>query len=254
MNYYEHHLGDYIRDTAHLSLAEDGAYRRLLDVYYAREQPFSICEKSIFRLVRANNRHEQLAVLAVLREFFVKDGDCYRNHRCDKEIARFREKSAKAKASANARWDKSERNANALPTQCEGNAPSNQSPVTSNQEEKIRGDSAAADAARSPPKKASRAKARTTFPPDFALTDSDRAYALERCPDMNVPATFEDFRNHHTAKGTLGADWHAGWRTWIGNCQKGFVYVRTVRPASVAVKSEQISPAEWRRRQAAAGS
>jgi len=27
MNYYEHHLGDYVRDTAHLSMLEDGACR-----------------------------------------------------------------------------------------------------------------------------------------------------------------------------------------------------------------------------------
>lgn len=39
MNFYEHHLGDYMRDTAHLSMIEDAAYRRLLDAYYIREAP-----------------------------------------------------------------------------------------------------------------------------------------------------------------------------------------------------------------------
>ena len=35
MNYYERHLGDYARDTGHLSMLEHGAYSLLLDRYYA---------------------------------------------------------------------------------------------------------------------------------------------------------------------------------------------------------------------------
>ena len=37
MNYYKRHIGDYLKDTAHLSLLEHGVYARLLDVYYTRE-------------------------------------------------------------------------------------------------------------------------------------------------------------------------------------------------------------------------
>ena len=33
-----HHLGDYAKDTAHLSMLETGAYRLLLDRYYGTEQ------------------------------------------------------------------------------------------------------------------------------------------------------------------------------------------------------------------------
>jgi uncharacterized protein YdaU (DUF1376 family) len=32
VNYYERHIGDYLKDTAHLSLLEHGIYTRLLDV------------------------------------------------------------------------------------------------------------------------------------------------------------------------------------------------------------------------------
>ena len=31
VNYYEHHLGDYAKDTGHLSMLEHGAYRIQLD-------------------------------------------------------------------------------------------------------------------------------------------------------------------------------------------------------------------------------
>ena len=39
VNYYERHLGDYARDTAHLTMVEHGAYTLLLDRYYATESP-----------------------------------------------------------------------------------------------------------------------------------------------------------------------------------------------------------------------
>ena len=32
MNYYSHHIGDYLTATAHLTLLEHGAYRRLIDI------------------------------------------------------------------------------------------------------------------------------------------------------------------------------------------------------------------------------
>ena len=37
MNYYERHIGDYLKDTSHLSLLEHGVYTRLMDVYYTKE-------------------------------------------------------------------------------------------------------------------------------------------------------------------------------------------------------------------------
>lgn len=139
MNYYEHHLGDYMRDTAHLSILEDGVYRRLLDAYYIKEAPIPTDAREACRLVRAQSKQERDAVQIVLREFFDEAADGWHHKRCDREIARFRDKQAKAKSSADARWSahrsQSEGNANASPnamrTHSEGNAL--QSPDTSNQ-------------------------------------------------------------------------------------------------------------------------
>ena len=39
MHYYQFHCGDYARDTGHLSAAEHGAYRLMLDWYYINERP-----------------------------------------------------------------------------------------------------------------------------------------------------------------------------------------------------------------------
>ncbi len=104
MNYYEHHLGDYLRDTAHLSMVEDGAYRRLLDAYYIKELPLPKAVRDVYRLVRAGSKVERDAVSIVLDEFFSEAADGWRHKRCDTEIARYQDKQAKAKRSAEARW------------------------------------------------------------------------------------------------------------------------------------------------------
>lgn len=98
MNYYEHHLGDYVRDTAHLSMVEDGAYRRLIDAYYTRERPLPGDLKEVCRLARAITKPERDAVKVVLEEFFAQSADGWRHKRCDAEIARYQEKQPGAQA------------------------------------------------------------------------------------------------------------------------------------------------------------
>ena len=152
MNYYEHHLGDYLRDAGHLSFIEDAAYRRLIDVYYVRERPLPADVKECQKLARCTSAAERKSVVYVLESFFERRDDGFHQKRCDEVIAEFHAKQRKARDSANARWNAklsgSERNANAMRTQCERNAnamrqgvktgcendaPSPQSPVPSPQ-------------------------------------------------------------------------------------------------------------------------
>ena len=125
MNYYERHIGDYLKDTAHLSLLEHGVYTRLMDVYYTREGAIPAGEAA--RLIGARSKDEREAPATVLSEFFVLVDGLHRQDRCEREIERFQDKQRKAKASADARWSQSGRNANASPdamrTHSEGNAP-----------------------------------------------------------------------------------------------------------------------------------
>lgn len=147
MNYYSHHIGDYTTDTAHLSLLEDGAYRRLMDRYYTTEAPLPADEASLFRVVRARAPEEQEAVRVVLAEFFVLTDAGWSHKRCDAEIEAFKAKSGKAAEAANKRWSKAGNApamqttpAEALPMQCERIADAmptnNQEPETNNQEPK----------------------------------------------------------------------------------------------------------------------
>jgi len=86
MNYYERHLGDYARDTAHLSMMEHGAYNLLLDRYYATEQ--GIPADQVHRLARARTREERAAVDTVLQEFFALQEGVWTHKRADDELVK----------------------------------------------------------------------------------------------------------------------------------------------------------------------
>jgi uncharacterized protein YdaU (DUF1376 family) len=73
LNFYERHIGDYIKKTAHLSLLEHGVLTRLRDVYLDREAP--IPEDKAARLIAARTEPETQALQVVLQEFFqLRDG------------------------------------------------------------------------------------------------------------------------------------------------------------------------------------
>lgn len=135
MNYYKRHLGDYAKDTKHLSLAEHGAFTLLLDYYYSTEKP--IPDDRCERIANAYADHERDAVRNVLKEFFILHDGGWTNKRADSVIAESKAKSLKAKESASARWSEShsERNANASETHSERNA-SHKPLATSHKESK----------------------------------------------------------------------------------------------------------------------
>jgi uncharacterized protein YdaU (DUF1376 family) len=211
VNYYERHIGDYLKDTAHLSLLEHGVYSRLLDVYYTREQP--IPESDVDRLVGARTKEERAAVKAVLNEFFKLEAGGWKQDRCDREIARFQDKQEKAKRSAEARWSQSVRNANAfqsgdaqdMRTHSEGNAtrapvPRHQTPDTTT-EAKLRSGRG------------------SRLPPDWSPGEPGYAFASKAgLINGRAQTEFEKFKDHWAAKtgqDAVKADWQAAWRNWV---------------------------------------
>ena len=143
MNHYRHHIGDYRKDTAHLSLLEHGIYRQALDLYYLEEQPLPLDLPRLMRLLCVRNADEERSLCAVLADFFTETEEGYVHTRCERELEAIYAKSDKARDSAMKRWEakkqpvsrkKKSANANAMPTHSERNAngmlPSN--PVTHN--------------------------------------------------------------------------------------------------------------------------
>ena len=134
MHYYQHNIGDYRKDTSHLSLLEHGIYRQLLDSYYLDEIPLSNDLAKLMRSHSVRTAEEQQSLQNVLTDFFELTEFGYIHKRCEDGIAKFHGKSASARASAMARWSSKHKevDANAIPTQSEGNA--NHKPITNNQE------------------------------------------------------------------------------------------------------------------------
>lgn len=88
MNFYMHHLGDYDRDTSHLSWDEDCAYRRLICLYYKTERPLPADTAKVCRLIRASRPHQIKAVKSVLNEFFSLGENGFSHFRCEGELQR----------------------------------------------------------------------------------------------------------------------------------------------------------------------
>lgn len=93
MNHYDHFIGNYRRKTLTLSLVEHGAYRLLLDAYYADERPFDREYELLYRICSAITKEEQAAVRKVADLYFPLGTDGKRhNERADEEIPEARKR------------------------------------------------------------------------------------------------------------------------------------------------------------------
>ena len=229
MNYFEKHVGDWIKDTVSLDMTEDGAYNRLIDQCYQTERPLPADIKEVYRLARANKPAERKAVDYVLAKFFDKGSDGYTQKRVQAEIARYSDKQAKARASADARWNKvkshSEGNANAssehthnahaddMRTHSEGNAL--QSPDTNTSPSLRSGEGAAKRATRSKRSEITlqayldlcKAEGKKPIPPEHAIRDYCRDAGIT---DEMVQVSWLVFRDKYLT----GEHAKKGYKDW----------------------------------------
>jgi len=96
MHYYQHNIGDYRRDTSHLTLLEHGVYRQLLDSYYLSESKIPDETKEVCRRLCARTNEEIKAVESVLSEFF-RYQEGWVHDRCEAEIAAYIAKASRAR-------------------------------------------------------------------------------------------------------------------------------------------------------------
>lgn len=71
VNFYKHYIGDFQRDTGHLSLTQRGAYLCLMHHYYATEKPLPNDHSALCRIAGAIDKSEREAVRAVMGFFSV---------------------------------------------------------------------------------------------------------------------------------------------------------------------------------------
>lgn len=151
MNHFPFHIGDYLRDTGHLSLVEHGVYTRLLQLYYLNNGPLQVTVDDLVRKLCARTPDEREAVERILREFFACCNGVWSHKRADKELEKYRTLSEQQRQRVMKRYQQPTENlptvGKNLPTVAETLPPEyqqpytgtgiptkNQEPVTKNQE------------------------------------------------------------------------------------------------------------------------
>ena len=134
MHYYQFEIKEWQSNTSHLSLEEEAIYLRLINWYYDSEKPIPKDTATLFRKLRIVEQCDIAQMILV--EFFtpLETGE-WIHKRCDKAINAFKNKSNKARDSANLRWH-GKQNANAMQTHTEPNA--NHKSLIINQESNIK--------------------------------------------------------------------------------------------------------------------
>lgn len=204
MHYYQHHIGDFIKDTSFLTNEEIGIYLKLIWLYYDSEKPLP---NNLFELgMKTATRDNQLVLEGLLEMFFVLDEEnkCWHHNRCDKEIEHYRQqlttasKAGKASAlkramnknSTSVEQALNERSAEVQPT-------NNHKPITNNQEKKTLGKRLATD---------------FSFPKEW------EDFCQQTRPELSPVKTFDQFKDYWIAQaGQKGVklDWFATWRNWV---------------------------------------
>lgn len=134
MNFFKLYIGDYQRDTAHLSVTEHGAYLLMLQHYYATEKPLPT-GKALHRMLRAQDKAERDAIDAVAKQFWRETSDGLINERADVEITKTSAQAETNRAIAQAREAKRKaaRSTNEQSTNRATNDQPNQTPDTRHQ-------------------------------------------------------------------------------------------------------------------------
>ena len=218
MNYYKHHIGDYDADTSHLTWLEDAAYRRLMCLYYRREQPVPEPIDQACRLVRAASKAEREAVATVLNEFFQLTESGWVHKRCEEELIAYKGKESANRANG-AKGGRPKRKVTeekpsglSVGSEEEPTNNLNQEPLTKNQEPVV-GETAPTARPRG-----------TRLPPGWAPDSDLEGWAKQERPDLDLSTTVETFRDYWVAQpGTRGTklDWPATFRNWVRSQRAG---------------------------------
>ena len=219
MHYYQHHIGDFIKDTSFLTNEEVGIYLKLLWLYYDTEQPLP---NSIFELsMKVNARDNKESLLGILNTFFKLEDDEWHHKRCDKEISFYKQqletasKAGKASAAKRALNKNSTGVERALDSGSTVVQPTNnQQPITNNQQPIVKAT------------KGSRLSADWVLPKEWA------DWARQERPDLDLRSVGEQFRDYWSAKAGSGAtklDWQATWRNWVRNQKQSYKPVDIAR-------------------------
>jgi uncharacterized protein YdaU (DUF1376 family) len=131
LHYYQFNIGDYRKDTVHLSRLEHSIYRDLIDWYYLDEKPIPVETQSVSRRLRLVSEEEKAALSAVLQDFFCCTEEGWRHKRIDQEIQDYHGMCETNRANGK-KGGRPKKNPVGSQSQPDGNP--NQEPITNNQQ------------------------------------------------------------------------------------------------------------------------
>jgi uncharacterized protein YdaU (DUF1376 family) len=214
MNFYKRFIGDIQAKTGHLSLAEFGAYDRLLDHCYSTEQPLPDDLDAVCRIARAMTKEERKAVETVLRQFFTLTDAGFVQPRVLEMLA-----EAKPKIDANRENGKKGGRPKSNPEQTQEKPTGFDLGTQSEPNDNLSQSQISLSSLRS-----ERAPRATRLTADWALPEPWAEWAKGERPDLDPTAVSEKFRDYWVSKpGKDGTrlDWLATWRNWVRNESAG---------------------------------
>ena len=213
---------DWLAGTRGLSDSETGVYITLIARMYEMAAPIERDDIRFARLCGCKSKSAFVKALGHLisEGKIIETNNGLFNERVAKEIKIATEKSDKAKAAAQSRWDRKSNknnaphNANASPEHMPQRCQSELEP------EPYKDTDVSFGAQADPPtKKLPRKINRATqipdgwVPSDRNIQDAeDRKFSKEE-----IDHEADQFRDYHLARGSSFKDWNAAWRTWLGN-------------------------------------
>ena len=209
MNFVKLYIGDYLRDTGTLTLAQHGAYMLMLLEHYATEKPLPV-GRELHRLLRADSKAERDAIDFIAAKFWTLTETGLTNNRADKEIERaanqrsinqeIGKRGGRPKRTEQITESVSETDSERIP-----NRNPSQTPDTRQREREV----------------APTARPRGTRLPSGWTPSSDALdWTRSEKPRLDHLQTLEKFRDYWTAQpGQKGVktDWDATWRNWVRN-------------------------------------
>lgn len=222
MNFYKRYIGDYLRDTAALSVTENGAYDLLLDHCYATEIGLPADKESLYRICKAAKAFERAAVDKVLgRYFYLAEDGLWHQKRVDEEIEK-RQHQVTVNRTVGLRGGRPKETESVFPgnrigyfseTETEPINNPNHSQIPE-PEKPVKGNGSKSSIGQSAPS----AKRGTRLTPDWIPPKDWFDFCEQERPDLDSAEVYNKFHDHWTAKpGKDGVklDWFATWRNWV---------------------------------------
>lgn len=228
MNFIKFYIGDYMRKTGSLTVAEHGAYVLMLLHYYGTEQPLPT-GRELHRLLRAETKAEREAIDSIAARFWSETESGLVNKRADEEISKAEHQRdvnrIVGKLGGRPKRIKTDSLTDSL-TEPEPNHNPNHSQTPDS--------NPPLPSAVAPPRPP---RASRKCPEGFAVTDAMLRWAATEAPGVPWQTEHAKFADH-TFK-TAISDWPGAWRNWMRKAQEFGHAKRPVNGAEPAWRTEQ---------------